>query len=302
MSKFDTKEDLLVTMQLLMDRLTLGTLTMENMEELVATSREFYERTLILRYKSYEQEVFGAGLSTDTISKEYQAPTPKVEVSSSPSVEVESQQEKAAPFNLSFSLFDQLEQEEALLQEIEAENEVLIASSEIHQGHESHSIVESTPTEIFVTETSTLTTDEYTQETTFTEEIVEEIIQSEIVVEEEILSQPTDAVPANFSTPSHQKDAFDKMIERDNSLGSQIMGTRLDTLNGAFGLNEKLQLINELFDGSSELFYQSVQIFDSLPDFEQAKVVLKNYSTEFSWEFENPLVIEFVQKIARRYV
>ena len=301
MSKFDTKEDLLVTMQLLMDRLTLGTLTMENMEELVATSREFYERTLILRYKSYEQEVFGAGLSTDTISKEYQAPTPKVEVSSSPSVEVESQQEKAAPFDLSFSLFDQLEQEEALLQEIEAENEVLIASSETHQGHESHSIVESTPTEIFVTETSTLTTDEYTQETTFTEEIVEEIIQSPLV-EEEISTPPVQEVPTTATTPSYQKDAFDKMIERDNSLGSQIMGTRLNTLNGAFGLNEKLQLINELFDGSSELFYQSVQIFDSLPDFEQAKVVLKNYSTEFSWDFENPLVIEFVQKIARRYV
>ena len=301
MSKFDTKEDLLVTMQLLMDRLTLGTLTMENMEELVATSREFYERTLILRYKSYEQEVFGADLSTDTISKEYQAPTPKVEVSSSPSVEVESQQEKAAPFDLSFSLFDQLEQEEALLQEIEAENEVLIASSETHQGHESHSIVESTPTEIFVTETSTLTTDEYTQETTFTEEIVEEIIQSPLV-EEEISTPPVQEVPTTATTPSYQKDAFDKMIERDNSLGSQIMGTRLDTLNGAFGLNEKLQLINELFDGSSELFYQSVQIFDSLPDFEQAKVVLKNYSTEFSWDFENPLVIEFVQKIARRYV
>jgi hypothetical protein len=301
MSKFDTKEDLLVTMQLLMDRLTLGTLTMENMEELVATSREFYERTLILRYKSYEQEVFGAGLSTDTISKEYQAPTPKVEVSSSPSVEVDSQQEKAASFDLSFSLFDQLEQEEALLQEIEAENEALIASSETHQGHESHSIVESTPTEIFVTETSTLTTDEYTQETTFTEEIVEEIIQSPLV-EEEISTPPVQEAPTTATTPSYQKDAFDKMIERDNSLGSQIMGTRLDTLNGAFGLNEKLQLINELFDGSSELFYQSVQIFDSLPDFEQAKVVLKNYSTEFSWDFENPLVIEFVQKIARRYV
>ena len=132
-----------------------------------------------------------------------------------------------------------------------------------------------------------------------TEEIVEEIIQSQLV-EEEISTPPVQEVPT--STTSHQKDAFDKMIERDNSLGSQIMGTRLDTLNGAFGLNEKLQLINELFDGSSELFYQSVQIFDSLPDFEQAKVVLKNYSTEFSWEFENPLVIEFVQKIARRYV
>jgi len=296
MSKFDTKEDLLATMQLLMDRLTLGTLTMENMEELVATSREFYERTLILRYKSYEQEVFGAGLSSDTISKEYKAPTPKVEVSSSPSVDVDSQQEKAAPFDLSFSLFDQLEQEEALLQEIEAENEALIASNET--SHETHSIVESHSSETFVTETSSVIIEESKNESTLTEEIVEEVLQSQII-EEEIITPPVQEVPTTTST---QKDAFDKMIERDNSLGSQIMGTRLDTLNGAFGLNEKLQLINELFDGSSELFYQSVQIFDALPDFEQAKVVLKNYSTEFTWDFENPLVIEFVQKIARRYV
>ncbi len=298
MSKFDTKEDLLATMQLLMDRLTLGTLTMENMEELVATSREFYERTLILRYKSYEQEVFGAGLSSDTISKEYQAPTPKIEVSSTPSVDVDSQQEKANPFDLSFSLFDQLEQEEALLQEIEAENEAIIASNET--SHETHSIVESHSSETFVTETSSVIIEESENESTLTEEIVEEVLQSQII-EEEIITPPVQEVTTK-TTASTQKDAFDKMIERDNSLGSQIMGTRLDTLNGAFGLNEKLQLINELFDGSSELFYQSVQIFDALPDFEQAKVVLKNYSTEFAWDFENPLVIEFVQKIARRYV
>ena len=290
MSKFDTKEDLLATMQLLMDRLTLGTLTMENMEELVATSREFYERTLILRYKSYEQEVFGAGLSTDTISQEYQAPTSKVEVSSTSSVEVENQQEKAAAFDLSFSLFDQLEQEEALLQEIEAENEVLIANE--HTSHEALS------TESFVTETKSVMIEEFANEKILTEEIVEQEPQSH-TIEEEIITPPVQEVP---TTTSHQKDAFDKMIERDNSLGSQIMGTRLDTLNGAFGLNEKLQLINELFDGSSELFYQSVQIFDALPDFDQAKVVLKNYSNEFTWDFENPLVIEFVQKIARRYV
>ena len=296
MPKFDTKEDLLATMQLLMDRLTLGTLTMENMEELVATSREFYERTLILRYKSYEQEVFGAGLSTDTISKEYQATSPKVEVSSTPSVDVDSQQEKAAPFDLSFSLFDQLEQEEDLLEEIVVENESLIASNET--SHETHSIVESHSSETFVTETSSVIIEESENESTLTEEIVEEVLQSQII-EEEIITPPVQEVPTTTST---QKDAFDKMIERDNSLGSQIMGTRLDTLNGAFGLNEKLQLINELFDGSSELFYQSVQIFDALPDFEQAKVVLKNYSTEFAWDFENPLVIEFVQKIARRYV
>jgi hypothetical protein len=292
MSKFDTKEDLLATMQLLMDRLTLGTLTMENMEELVATSREFYERTLILRYKSYEQEVFGSGLSIDNQIQEYNTPTPKVEVSSTSSVEVESHQDKAAPFDLSFSLFDQFEQEEDLLEEIVAENESLIASNET--SHEAH------PTETFVTETKSVIIEESENESILTEEIVEEVLQSQ-TIDEEIITPPVQEVPTT-TTASTQKDAFDKMIERDNSLGSQIMGTRLDTLNGAFGLNEKLQLINELFDGSSELFYQSVQIFDALPDFEQAKVVLKNYSTEFAWDFENPLVIEFVQKIARRYV
>jgi hypothetical protein len=292
MSKFDTKEDLLATMQLLMDRLTLGTLTMENMEELVATSREFYERTLILRYKSYEQEVFGSGLSIDNQIQEYNTPTPKVEVSSTSSVEVESHQDKAAPFDLSFSLFDQLEQEEDLLEEIVVENESLIASNET--SHEAH------PTETFVTETKSVIIEESENESILTEEIVEEVLQSQ-TIDEEIITPPVQEVPTT-TTASTQKDAFDKMIERDNSLGSQIMGTRLDTLNGAFGLNEKLQLINELFDGSSELFYQSVQIFDALPDFEQAKVVLKNYSTEFAWDFENPLVIEFVQKIARRYV
>jgi hypothetical protein len=292
MSKFDTKEDLLATMQLLMDRLTLGTLTMENMEELVATSREFYERTLILRYKSYEQEVFGSGLSIDNQIQEYNTPTPKVEVSSTSSVEVESHQDKAAPFDLSFSLFDQLEQEEYLLEEIVVENESLITSNET--SHEAH------PTETFVTETKSVIIEEYENESTLTEEIIEEVLQSQ-TIDEEIITPPVQEVPTT-TTASTQKDAFDKMIERDNSLGSQIMGTRLDTLNGAFGLNEKLQLINELFDGSSELFYQSVQIFDALPDFEQAKVVLKNYSTEFAWDFENPLVIEFVQKIARRYV
>ena len=188
-------------------------------------------------------------------------------------------------FVLSFSLFDQLEQEEDLLEEIVAENESLIASNET--SHEAH------PTETFVTETKSVIIEESENESILTEEIVEEVLQSQ-TIDEEIITPPVQEVPTT-TTASTQKDAFDKMIERDNSLGSQIMGTRLDTLNGAFGLNEKLQLINELFDGSSELFYQSVQIFDALPDFEQAKVVLKNYSTEFAWDFENPLVIEFVQ-------
>ena len=91
------------------------------------------------------------------------------------------------------------------------------------------------------------------------------------------------------------------MLEKDDSLGAKLMGLRIDSLNGVFGLNEKLQLINDLFEGSSESFYQAIKIFDNASDFEQAKLILSNYANEFSWELDNALVIEFVQKVARRY-
>ena len=299
MSKFDTKEDLLATMQLLMDRLTLGTLTMENMEELVATSREFYERTLILRYKSYEQEVYGSDFSTEmtTVKESYQSTLSSIEATESSTEAIEN--EKSTSFDLSFSLFDQLEQEEDLLQEIVTENEAFIASNETH--HEPYTMVESHTTDKFVSETSDVIIEESAPETIISKEIIGEEIQSH-TNEVENLTQSDVQITTPVTTSTQSKDVFDKMIERDNSLGSQIMGTRLDTLNGAFGLNEKLQLISELFNGSSELFYQSIQIFDALPDFGQAKVVLSNYSNEFSWDMESGLVIEFVQKIARRYV
>ena len=114
MSKFDTKEDLLATMQLLMDRLAMGTLTMDEMEDLVASSRAFYERTLILRYKSYEQEVYGSELSTDmtTVKESYQSNVSSIEVNETPTEMIENEKEKSAAFDLSFSLFDQLEIEE----------------------------------------------------------------------------------------------------------------------------------------------------------------------------------------------
>jgi hypothetical protein len=244
--------------------------------------------------------VYGSELSTDmtTVKESYQSNVSSIEVNETPTEMIENEKEKSASFDLSFSLFDQLEQEEDLLQEIVTENEALIASNETH--HDSYTMGESLTTGTFIPESTTEITEESAPETTISDEIVEEVIQSHI--EEVNLTQPVEEITSPVATTTQSKDVFDKMIERDNSLGSQIMGTRLDTLNGAFGLNEKLQLISELFNGSSELFYQSIQIFDALPDFGQAKVVLSNYSSEFSWDMESSLVIEFVQKIARRYV
>ena len=59
MSKFDTKEDLLVSIQLLFNNLKIGKLSEEDMETLVNSTRELHERALILRYKAYEHKIYG---------------------------------------------------------------------------------------------------------------------------------------------------------------------------------------------------------------------------------------------------
>ena len=278
MAAFDSKEDLLVTIQLLFENLNTGNLSESDMETLVTSTRELYERALILRYKAYEHKVYGeveTVVETPSVKEEHIVVEPVIEVIDTPIIEKQEVVEEQPSFDMSFSLFDQLEET----------NDV---AADAHTLNEQDLIQHNNVVEQVVAE-----------------QVVIEEKMVEVVVEEPVATIVENTSPA-FSepvveAPKGPKDAFDKMLDQDNSLGAKLMASRLDSLNGAFGLNEKLQMIHELFDGSSELFYQAIQIFDSLPDFTQAKVVLTNYKQEFSWDLESNLVVEFVQKVARRY-
>lgn len=82
---------------------------------------------------------------------------------------------------------------------------------------------------------------------------------------------------------------------------SQFGFAKLDTLTGSFGLNERLQYINELFNGSSETFSEAIKHLDSLPSIEEAKKVAEKISMENEWDLDSETVEEFVQKLCRRY-
>ena len=280
MAAFDTKEDLLVTIQVLFDNLNTGNLSESDMEILVSSTRELYERALILRYKAYEHKVYGeAPVVVDTLlfQEEHIVVEPVIEVIDTPVVEEpkETVADEQPSFDMSFSLFDQLEESNDVAADSHAMNE--------------QELIQNNP-------------------------VVEQVVVEQVVIEEkkiEVVAEETVATIVENTTPAFSepvveapkgpKDVFDRMLDQDNSLGAKLMASRLESLNGAFGLNEKLQMIHELFDGSSEMFYQAIQIFDTLPDFTQAKVVLTNYKQEFSWDLESNLVVEFVQKVARRY-
>jgi hypothetical protein len=268
MSKFDTKEELLVSIQLLFNNLKIGKLSEEDMETLVNSTRELHERALILRYKAYEHKIYG---ETTTESEDVVIPEPVQEhilvEPSIPTIEPEkkdvineTKQVETPAFDMSFSLFDQLE-------EPQKEEEVIL------------------PTETNF-ETPTQKVDDFT---------VSEALESVEII------PSSETITPVLETKSAPKDLFDKMLDQDNSLGAKLMFSKIDSLQTAFGLNEKLQIIRELFKGSSEDFTQAIQILDVQPNFEQAKTILSNFTLEYAWELDTPITIEFVQKIARRY-
>ena len=274
MSKFDTKEDLLVSIQLLFNNMKIGKLSEEDMKTLVSSTRELYERALILRYKAYEHKIYGDVVETNqepvipNLVHEHIVVEPEIPVVKTIVEESipEAKEPDTPSFDMSFSLFDQLEEPN----DTKVEHETLGSESDFQEPIQ--------------------------EEDTFVpNETVENIEFAQTPVVEEI------QIPVLEST-STPKDLFDKMLEQNNSLGSKLMFTKIDSLQSAFGLNEKLQIIREMFNGSSEAFTQAIQIFDMQPDFTHAKTILSNFTLEYSWELDTPIVIEFVQKIARRYV
>lgn len=273
MSQFDTKEDLLVSIQLLFNNMKIGKLSEEDMETLVASTRELYERALIIRYKAYEQKIYGdtsetindviVPTITEHIIVEPEIPftQPMEEPSVEPTLEVK--EPETPSFDMSFSLFDQLEEPN----DTKVEEETPVSESAFQEPvHE---------------------------EDTF---VANESVESVEVVQPSVIEEVKSEV---IETPSAPKDLFDKMLDQNKSLG--LMFTKIDSLQGAFGLNEKLQIIREMFNNSSEAFTQAIQIFDMQPDFTHAKTILSNFTLEYAWELDTPIVIEFVQKIARRY-
>jgi hypothetical protein len=103
-------------------------------------------------------------------------------------------------------------------------------------------------------------------------------------------------------TPVAESDEFVKRFSAiDPSLQHQLTMSRLETLIGSFGLNERLQFINELFDGSSEAFSDAIKTIDTQSDEQSALRKVSTLATQFNWDQDSETVEEFVLKIKRRY-
>ena len=93
-----------------------------------------------------------------------------------------------------------------------------------------------------------------------------------------------------------------KLLSMESQMTDSFALSKLDTLIGSFGLNERLQFINELFEGSSEAFSEAVKMLDTRTGMDSAREKMAEFAQGNNWDNADPeTVSDFVSKIKRRY-
>ena len=112
---------------------------------------------------------------------------------------------------------------------------------------------------------------------------------------------PVEQEEQNTEENTDTESFVDKFAAVDNSLSSKFEGAKIDTLVGAVGLNQKLRYINDLFEGSSELYGNAIKALDTQSSLEDARVTLDELAVSNDWNPEEQTVIEFMEMLNRRY-
>jgi hypothetical protein len=85
-------------------------------------------------------------------------------------------------------------------------------------------------------------------------------------------------------------------------IANKLSNPKIDSIRSAFGLNDRLQIISELFSGDSETFSKTVEELDSTDSSQLALRKLSEIAVQYRWDAENKLVEEFVRVVDRKFV
>lgn len=259
-------------------KISKGNITLIELEETVASSRELYERLLIVRYKVYENSILA-----DKESEELEVVDKETEVKKEEETIPEENKDREIIFEeettdiaedsiIRFDLFATPEIES----EVEEDEVLPEVEKEIEQ-----SIEEDVLPEIEIKE----------------EELIEENLDSE----EEIENTANDSAETSKEIAEDASSLFPKLMKIEKSIAQNYQVMTLETLIGSFTLNERLQFINELFDGSSDLFSSAIKRLDALDNRDSARAVISEYAAENNWDLDGEVVEDFMLKICSRY-
>ena len=259
-------------------KISKGNITLIELEETVASSRELYERLLIVRYKVYENSILA-----DEESEELEVVDKETEV--------EKEEETIPDENKDIEII--FEEETNDIAEDSIIRFDLFATPEIESEVEEDEVLPEVEKEI----EQSIEEDVLPEIEIKEEELVEENLDSE----EEIENTANDSAETSKEITDDASSLFPKLLKIEKSIAQNYQVMTLETLIGSFTLNERLQFINELFDGSSDLFSSAIKRLDALDNRDSARSVIAEYAAENNWDLDGEVVEDFMLKICSRY-
>lgn len=273
MEKLEGYNSRLKRLSELVAQLESGELDLDGLSEMESITRELHERSIILRYNAFKDHVSDDD-SDATIDEDGGVEVEVVIEEIEPEVEPEPEAEGEP--TIDFSIFDDEPEVESEAKDIEP----------VEMNEVEPEIIPEPKVEVVEPEP------EVKAEEPKVEEPKVEVVEPEAKDEELKIEEPVGMTPESF---------LDKLSIEDNSLATRFSASKLDTLIGAFGLNQRLRYINDLFDGSSEVFSDAIKALDTQSSLNEAKQKAAQLATDHEWDPEEEIVIEFMSFVSRRY-
>jgi hypothetical protein len=284
---------LLEEMQQLVDKINEGTATMGEIEAFAAAAQDLNERAIIIRYKAYELKIQPTQVEVQATVEE-QVPTNETDF-------IASKLDDSA-LEMDFDLFSTDEPEETIESELVLENENSIASSfDFFAANEPASstnepVVEQTAITT-ASEDSAFFDDTENNENfvDFADDSTDVAVQTEAEVHEEMI------IPTTSQQPVALHPIYERLATADDSLAARMLSVRLETLKGAFGFNERMQIVNELLASSNDLYHEIIEQLDNMDNKEEARLFVSSIADKYNWNVSSTIALEFIQKVERRY-
>jgi hypothetical protein len=195
-------------------------------------------------------------------------------------------------------LFEEEEEQEVVADEVQEETleEEAIEEETIEEEPIEEEPIEEEPIEEETIEQETIEQEMIVEQPSVVENLFEEVVEDQTTEEE--VTEP--AAPSSWE-PEFSGDQPIWMAEMEANIRDNRSMFPLESLIGAFTLNEKLQFINELFDGSSDDFSSNIKQLDQLASIDAARNMIAELADTFNWDTESEIVEDFIYKICRRH-
>lgn len=141
----------------------------------------------------------------------------------------------------------------------------------------------------------------------------EEVIENQEETPENIEEEPAEEnneVAAEDEDEEDWEDEDDEVFHvepvvkepEDNSLAAKLTRAHVDDIRLALGINDKVMIINDLFNGSVERYNKSIDALNDFPTLSGARVYMSELQIELQWDTECQSYKMLNDLVERRFI